>query len=407
MAKTWPGPLQKIVKYCSSILQILISNQILGNDIFTKQPTATMSFSSKPSPPPQASVFREINTFHEFAELPLEIQRQIWLIAAQDALGGGRAYQLVMTTSLISTLGEHLATGRRFACTLSVPSATSAATKDACALLGTCFESRKAALKLAPDELVLKTPERAPQRDDDGNYTEEADLGRATGVFRFSSCEDIIWFDELDVDFLLGRVSTNNETIDWDKEVWLAVQNIGLGPKALTSLREGPSSPYGERHVSEVLSPFSEPEQKFIAQLVNLRRLFVVDKVLVEELGQCGETRGWHRWLVGWSAEQNTRLELDDRLGNLRSQFRYILNIQDMEVWRFESREKFVDRFKKLECGVMRLSDSVPDLWVENLGSDEMADIEEATGDHVDAQTIYWRDEILAAAPTVLHYIHY
>lgn len=366
-----------------------------------------MSSSIRPSCSTQASAGHGTNTFPEFAGLPLEIQSQIWLIAAQDALGGGRAYQLAMTTSLISTLGEHLVSGRRFACTLSVPPSTIAATKDACALLETCAESRKIALQLAPNELVMKTPETAPQEDEDGNYTQEADLGGSMGVFHFNSCEDIIWFDEINVDFLLGRVSTGNETIDWNKEIWLAVQNIGLGPKALRSLRYGPSSPYGPRHVSKVLNPFSEPEQKFIAQLVNLRRFLVVDKVSAEELVQCGEAQDWHRWLVGRNAEQDTRIQPDERLDNLRKQFRYILNLQDMEVWRFENEEKIVDRFKKLECGVIRLCDSTSDFWVENLGSDEVADITDDTGDNDDDQIVNWRDEIRDAAPTALHYIQY
>lgn len=362
-----------------------------------------MSSNSRPSRSSQSGASQETKAFHEFAGLPLEIQRQIWLVAAQDALGGGRAYQLVMTTSLISTLGEHLVSGRRFACTLSVPPSTIASTRDSRALLGACSESRKVALKLAPDELALKTPETGPQEDDDGNDIEEADLGRSTGVFHFNSGEDIIWFDEMDIDFLLGRVSTNAETIDWAKEIWLAVQNIGLGPKAMRSLRDGPSSPYGPRHVREVLSPLSEPEQKFVAQLVNLRRLFVVDQVSAEELAQCGEAQGWHRWLVGRSAEQDTRLEHDERLGNLRREFRYILNLQDMEVWRFKNREKLVNRFKRLECGVIRLSDSISDFWVENLGSDEMLESTDETSDNDD----YWVDEILTAAPTALHYIQY
>lgn len=372
-----------------------------------------MSSSSTPSPSAEASAGHSTTTFDEFAKLPLEIQRQIWLIAAQDAMGGGRAYQLVMTTNLISTLGEHLVSGRRFACTLSVPPPTIAATKDACALLGTCSESRQAALKLAPDELVIKTPETAPQEDEDGNYTEEAaDLGRSAGVFHFNSSEDIIWFDEINVDFLLGRVSTNNKTIDWTKEIWLAVQNIGLGPKALRSLRDGPSSPYGGRHVREVLRPFSDPEQKFVAQIVNLRRLFVVDKVSAEELVQCDEAQDWHRWLVGRTAGQDTRVQPDERLGNLPRQFRYILNLQNMEFSRSENKERFVDRFKKLECGVIRICDGTSDFWVENLGSDEMADItDEFDDNYYDSQIVSWRlsrrDEILAAAPTVLHYIQY
>lgn len=366
-----------------------------------------MSSSSRSSRSSQSGASRGTKTFHEFAGLPLEIQRQIWLIAAQDSLGGGRAYQLVMTTSLISTLGEHLVSGRRFSCTLSVPSPTIAATKDSRALLGACSESRNIALELAPDELVMKTLETGPQEDDDGNCIEEADLGHSTGIFHFNSGEDIIWFDEMNVDFLLGRVSTNNETIDWAKEIWLAVQNIGLGPKAMRSLRDGPSSPYGGRHIRRVLSPFSEPEQKFVAQRVNLRRLFIVDEVSSEELGQCDEAQGWHRWLVGRSAEQDTRVEPDERLGNLRRQFRYILNLQDMEIWRSESREKLVARFKKLECGVIRLSDSVADFWVENLGSDEVAESTDDSGDNDDAQTVYWLDEILTAAPTTLHYIQY
>lgn len=362
-----------------------------------------MSSSSRPSPSSQRGASDGAQAFHEFTGLPLEIQRQIWLIAAQDALGGGRAYQLVMTTSLISTLGEHLVSGRRFACTLSVPPSTIAATRDSRALLGACSESRKIVLKLAPDELTMKTPETGPQEDDDGNNIEKADLGRSTGVFHFNSGEDIIWFDEINVNFLLGRVSTNNDTIDWAKEIWLAVQNIGLGPKAMRSLRDGPSSPYGDRHVRKVLSPFSEPEQKFVAQLVNLRRFLVMDQVSTEELDQCDEAQGWHRWLVGRNAEQDARVEPDERLDNLRRQFRYILNLQDMAIWQFENHEKVVDRFKKLECGVIRLSDSISDFWVENLGSDEMAESTDDTGDNDD----YWLDEILTAAPTALHYIQY
>lgn len=362
-----------------------------------------MSSNSSPGRSSQSGASHGAKPFHEFAGLPLEIQRQIWLIASQDALGGGRAYPLVMTTNLISTLGEHLVSGRRFACTLSAPPSTIAATRDSRALLGACSESRSIALKLAPDELALKTPETGPQEDDDGNDIEEADLGRSTGSLHFNSGEDIIWFDEMNVDFLLGRVSTNNETIDWAKEIWLAVQNIGLGPEAMRSLRDGPSSPYGDRHVRKVLSPFSEPEQKFVAQLVNLRRFLVVDRVSAEELAQCDEAQGWHRWLVGRSAEQDAQVVPDERLGNLRREFRYILNLQDMEVWRFKNREKLVDRFKKLECGVIRLSDSISDFRVENLGSDEMAESTDDAGDNDD----YWIDEILTTAPTALHYIQY
>lgn len=362
--------------------------------------------SSSRSPiPRQVSTAHGASNFHEFAELPLELQRQIWLIAAQDALGAGRAYQLVMTTRLISTDGEHLISGRRFSCTLSVPPGTLAATKDACASLGACSESRKAALKLAPDELVIKTPEGAPQRDEEGNYA-EADLGRTMGVFHFNSRDDIIWFDEMDVDFLLGRVSTNRETMDWTNHVWKAVQNIGLGPKALRSLREGPSSPYGPGHVTEVLHPYGEPEQLFIVHLEKLRRLFVVDKVSAEELNQCDKARGWHRWLVGQSPGQHTREEPDERVANLRTQFRYLLYLQDMGMSYFKQYEKILHQFEKVEFGIVRLSDSVSDFWVENLGSDEMLDIANDTDDG-DVQSTFWNDGVFTEAPTALHYIQY
>ena len=60
-----------------------------------------------------------------------------------------------------------------------------------------------------------------------------------------------------------------------------------------------------------------------------------------------------------------------------------------------------------MQCGVIRLSDSVSDFWIESLGSDEMLDIANYTGDNDGAQTIFWRDEILTAAPTALHYMQY
>lgn len=344
------------------------------------------------------------DSFHQFRHFPLETQRQIWLAAATTAVGGGRAYQLRLTT--IHTY--HNDPIPPYRCNLSVPQSTIDSTKETRALLECCVESRQAVLSLVPDELIIADTTVFKEGIDDENGL----MTLMRGVLHFNTHNDIIWFNDIDSVYELdygpqgnGLWWANRATIDWTKNVWRGVENLGLSPQAMKY-----------RNVAELLRPFYEPKQKSLAITSKLRRVFIVDSTSVKshsnDQGHSEHSRGWPRWLVEPEPKNgDDEGEDDERLADIRRQFRHMLNLQDQYLLTepVSHRKEVRQRFRQLQFGVLRLSDAVgaTGAWVQNLASPEslVVDDNNDNGDNDDADAFV--HDYMPAVPDEKHLIRY